>query len=209
MSKETQEKYLDIQLLLDGLKRNPPLSPSGSCTLLQQDAWIKLNEFIVEKIYWSKKFKASRGLIENHPEVKGFLHDAVQDTILKVFEKVHQQGSEGAFTWLRRLFKNALTDKARREGLLRSDPFNNKQIQHTIRDAFTFEETLEDPDHPFTLAVYPLLKPAKPRTSHDETEADLEAPLALLSNEERYQLETLVLDGVEPSRSLMKKIIWP
>lgn len=202
MSKEKKEEYLDIQLLLDGLKRDPV-----DCHL-QHDAWIKLEEFL-HQLYWSKNFKASRGPIENHPEVKGFVHDAVQDTILKVFEEVHQQGSKGAFTWLRRVFKNALTDFARREGLIRSDPKNNKQIQHMIREAFSFDETKGWQDDGFTLALYPLPKAAKPRTSHDETQADLEARLAILTDDERQQLESLVLDGIEPPTAILRKIKFP
>ena len=200
MAKETQEEHLDIQLLLDGLKRDPV-----DCHL-QHDAWIKLEEFL-HQLYWSKDFKASRGPIENHPEVKGFVHDAVQDSILKVFKYLHQQGTEGAFTWLRKLFKNALTDKARREGLLRSDPCNNKHIQHTIRDAFSFDETKVRPEDRLILALYPLLKAAKPRTSHDETQADLEARLSVLTEDERVQLESLVLEGIEPPKALLDKFI--
>ena len=46
----------------------------------------------------------------------------------------------------------------------------------------------------------------KPPTRNDPTKAELNARLRLLTEEERCQLESLVLDGVEPSRAFLDKI---
>ena len=196
---ETQKVNLNIQVLLDALKRNP------NDSLLQHDAWIKLEKFL-HQLYWHKTFKASRGPIENHQQREGFLHDAVQDSILKVFKEVHQQGEEGGFTWLRRLFKNVLTDNARKEGLIRSDPKNHKGIQATIRGAFSFDETKVSPKDSFHLCVGAYHERTDPRTSHSPTQADLEARLALLTDEESNQLEMFVFDGTLPPRAILEKI---
>jgi DNA-directed RNA polymerase specialized sigma24 family protein len=196
---ETQKVNLNIQVLLDALKRNP------NDSLLQHDAWIDLEKFL-HQIYWHKTFKASRGPIENHQQREGFLHDAVQDSILKVFKEVHQQGEEGGFTWLRRLFKNVLTDNARREGLIRSDPKNHKGIEATIRGAFSFDETKVRPEDSFHLRVGACHEVAKLRSSHSPTQADLEARLAILTDDEWNHLEMLVFDGTLPPRGLLEKI---
>ena len=180
----------DYQLLLDQLKTQP------EDTQTQNYVFKCLHHDLLKKDW----FKSCRDCLQQHPE---FLEDAVQIALSKIFESFKDQGNDGAYSWLKTTFRRTCIDLARQEGLVRN---HGVTVRNTIRKAVRLDG-LELEDLELGKDFIRLSKnQAQPRTQKDPTQAGLEARLAVLSDDERNQLESLVLDGFEPPGALLDKI---